>query len=82
MKNKWTWKNGRLWHPTEAMSLSTEEAFNAQEKNGDIGRACEGVLTPYSKTLQYENNFVIAALKFDLAEYNKRKPEARELSNG
>jgi hypothetical protein len=48
-KPKWTWKNGRLWHPTEPMSLNINEAYHMSDKNDDIAEACDGVLCTYNR---------------------------------
>ena len=75
MKNtKWTWKNGRLWHPTEAMSLSTSEAYEAQAKNSDIARACDGVIKPIGPYVLPNNVAIIGSLRLER--------EAREERNG
>ena len=63
-KNKWTWKAGRLHHPTEhGISLNINEAYRAQEKNDDIADACEDVLKPYDKRLEGINGVIITELR-------------------
>lgn len=74
---KWKWKNGRLHHPTEKMSLSTSEAFQAQEKNDDIAEACLGVIMTYDSDVESQHKSVISASAADLIEYNKRKLEGK-----
>lgn len=60
---KWTWKNGRLYHPVEPnISLSIEEAYLMQQENDDIAEACEGVLKAYNEADKRNHENIIEAL--------------------
>jgi hypothetical protein len=77
MRKKWTWKNGRLHHPTEPMSLSTTEAYYMVDKNDDVADACKGILSSFDANLENLSVHIIAALKIELSDYNKKKLEGQ-----
>ena len=66
---KWTWKNGRLHHPTESgISLSTSEAYEMQQNNDDIADACDGVLRNQTRCSEDNEKAVIEELRKEREE--------------
>lgn len=62
-ERKWTWKNGRLHHPTERFSIGIDDAYCMQERNDDIADACENVLEAYSVNKHANIRMILGELK-------------------